>query len=366
MNSMVKPRDHQPSSLDVLIFDMDGVLIDVSNSYRRTIQKTVHLYLTTLLGLRIDPKKLSLDRAISLFKSAGGFNNDWDLTSGLLLYLLSASGLPPFPSPVKFSTISEIVDHLRAKAKGSHARITPRVSLRKLSSFLGKVKTSGGGLKSVRKHLRNSWDGWVYRSGNLDRENLIKRIFQEVYLGEKFTHCYHLRPLFYIGKGYYLREKMIIPRMILSTLQKKLRLGIASGRPRYEAELALKRFRLFPYFDTVVTLDDCLEEEDRILRVTGKRIKRSKPHPYPLLRAIQELGLSHPQCGYVGDVVDDIRAARAASKKGPVLAIGFIRDEKDRAGEKALVQVGADRVIRNPQDLLGLLARGKEPLFLKN
>ena len=197
---MVKQRDHQASSLDVLIFDMDGVLIDVSNSYRKTIQKTVHLYLTTSSDSKIDPEKLSLDEAISLFKSAGGFNNDWDLTSGLLLYLLSASGLPPFPSPKKFSSISEIVDHLRAKAKGSHARRTLRLNLRHLSSFLGKVKASGGGLKSVRKNLRDSWEGWVYRSGDLDRENLVKRIFQEVYLGEKFTPCYHLRPLFYHGK----------------------------------------------------------------------------------------------------------------------------------------------------------------------
>jgi HAD superfamily phosphatase len=352
---MVKQRDPQSSSLDVLIFDMDGVLIDVSNSYRKTIQKTVHLYLTTILGLKIDSEKLPLDKTISLFKSAGGFNNDWDLTSGLLLYLLSGSGLPPSPSSMKFRTISEIVDHLGAKAKASHAGVTPRVSLRRLSSYLGKVKASGGGVKSVRKNLRNSWDGWVYRSGDLDRENLIKRIFQEVYLGEKFTPCYHLRPLFYTGKGYYLREKMLIPRIVLSTLRKKLRLGIASGRPRYEAELALKRFRLLSYFDSVVTLDDCLEEEDRILRVTGKRIRCSKPHPYSLLRAIQELGLSHPKCGYVGDVVDDMRAAHAARKKVPVLAIGFISNEKDRDAENALVQAGSDRVIRGPEDLLRLV-----------
>ena len=352
---MVKQRDHQASSLDVLIFDMDGVLIDVSDSYRKTIKETVHLYLTAILGLKIDPEKLPLDKTISHFKSVGGFNNDWDLTSGLLLYLLSVSGLPPFRNLSKFPTISEIVDHLRAKAKGSHARRTLRVSLRHLSSFLGKVKSSGGGLKSVRKHLRNSWDGWVYRSGNLDRENVIKRIFQEVYLGEKFTPCYHLRPLFYPGRGYYLREKMIIPRLVLSTLQKKLRLGIASGRPRYEAELALKRFRLSSYFDSVVTLDDCLEEEDRILRVTGKRIRCSKPHPYPLLRAIHEIGLSHPQCGYVGDVVDDMRAARSAKNKASVLAIGFIRDEKDRAAERSLVQAGADWVMRSPEDLLRLV-----------
>jgi HAD superfamily phosphatase len=357
MNSTLKPRDHQAASLDILIFDMDGVLIDVSNSYRKTIQKTVHLYLTTILGLKLDPENLFLNQSIALFKSAGGFNNDWDLTSGILLYLLSESGLRPFPGPMKFSTLSETVDHLKSTANASPVRRTLRVNLRHLSSFLGKVKASGGGLKSVRKNLRDSWNGWVYRSGDLDRGNLVKRIFQEVYLGEKFTPCYHLRPFFYPGKGYYLREKMIIPRPFLSTLQKKFRLGIASGRPRFEAELALNRFRLLAYFDSVVTLDDCLEEEGRVFRVTGKRIRYSKPHPYPLLRAIREIGLSHSKCAYIGDVVDDMRAACAARKMVPVLAVGFINNVKDRATEKALVQAGADRVIRSPEDLLRLVGQ---------
>ncbi len=51
---------------------------------------------------------------------------------------------------------------------------------------------------------------------------------------------------------------MLIPRPILSALRKKLRLGIASGRPRFEAELALKRFHLLPYFESIVTLDEML------------------------------------------------------------------------------------------------------------
>ena len=37
--------------MDVLIFDMDGVLIDVSKSYRRTIQKTVQIYFEHCLGI---------------------------------------------------------------------------------------------------------------------------------------------------------------------------------------------------------------------------------------------------------------------------------------------------------------------------
>ena len=86
MNSTEKlKRDNKTFPLDVLVFDMDGVLIDVSKSYRKTIAKTIQIYLKTCLGLKDGKKRLALDEAISLFKSAGGFNNDWDLTSGLLL-----------------------------------------------------------------------------------------------------------------------------------------------------------------------------------------------------------------------------------------------------------------------------------------
>jgi phosphoglycolate phosphatase-like HAD superfamily hydrolase len=229
----------------------------------------------------------------------------------------------------------------------------PRSSGENLSLFLKKVKTAGGGLNGVRKTLESSWDGWVFRSGELDKNNLVKRIFQEVYLGEKFISYYDLRPLFYRGEGYYLREKTLISKTILSALHKKVRLGIASGRPRFEAELALKRFRMLSYFDSIVTLDECLKEEERIFRLTGRRVKRSKPHPYSLLKVIEEMGLPSPQCGYVGDVVDDMLAARAVKKKYPIVAIGFLSIHPERKALKnALSRAGADLVIENSRMLI--------------
>src|SRR4030065_678123 len=214
--------------MDILIFDMDGVLIDVSDSYRKTIQRTIQIYLKTCLGFERNRGDWVRDEEISLFK------------------------------------------------------------------------LTGGGLRGIRRILGTSWDGWVYRSGDIDKENLIKRIFQEVYLGKKFGSYYHLPLLFYRGKGFHLRERTLIPKKILIALRKKIRMGIASGRPRFEAELALKRFRLLPYFKSVATLDECEEEENRIHRLTGRKIKRSKPHPYSIIRTVQEIGLPHPICGYVG------------------------------------------------------------------
>jgi HAD superfamily phosphatase len=350
-------ENRSPLHIDLLIFDMDGVLVDVSKSYRQAIQQTVQIYFETCLGLEKGRRNLITKEDISLFKSTGGFNNDWELTSALILYLLSISGVPPSARRKPFPTIGEAVQHLKTKSSPHHPRINRLIEKKKLPPFLERVKSCGGGLRGVRQALRKtrraSWDGWVYRSGDIDKENLVKRIFQELYLGSQFTSHYHLRPLFHTGRGYYLQERLLIPRKILTSLREKVRMGIASGRPRFEAFLALKRFQILSLFDSVVTLEECEEEERRILKRTGSHTKRTKPHPYSILRVARETGPALPRCAYIGDVVDDMQAARAAKKMFPVVAVGFLCGQrKKKASKEALFRAGADRVIETSEDLL--------------
>jgi HAD superfamily hydrolase (TIGR01548 family) len=348
--------DWNLKKMDILIFDMDGVLIDVSRSYRETIQRTVKIYLETCLGFKKGKTEPVTKEDISLFKSAGGFNNDWDLTSGILLFLLSISGLSRLPKRKKFLSMGEVISHLNAQSAQFNRNISQIVRRKDLPPFVEKVRLAGGGLKGVRKVLKSSWEGWVFGDGDLDQENVVKRIFQEVYLGEKFTSFYHLPPLFYKNQGLYLRERLIISRNILSSLRKRSRLGIASGRPRFEAELALKRFRLSPYFYSMVTLDECQEEETRIFRTTGKKVRYTKPHPYSLLKVAREIDILNPQCGYVGDVVDDMLAARAARKELDILAIGFLHGrKKNKAIKDSLLKAGADLIVKSPRGLLQAL-----------
>ena len=342
-------------NLDILIFDMDGVLIDVSESYRKAIQHTIQIYLKTCLGFQKRRGDWVTNEEISLFKSAGGFNSDWDVTSGFLLYLLSISGFPPLLKQKRFSSIQEIILYLKTKSSMAQ-RKTLTVNRRHLISFLEKVTASGGGLKGIRRVLGSSWEGWVYRTGDLGQENLVERIFQEIYLGRQFVSHYHLPRLFYKGEGLYLQEKLLIPKKIISLLRKKVSMGIASGRLRFEAELALKRFHLLPYFNSVVTLDECMEEEKRIFRSTGKICPRSKPHPYSILMAVREIKIPNPRCGYVGDVVDDILAARAAKKELEMTAIGFLGTPANRkVMKKGFIRVGADLIIEDPKQLLQLI-----------
>ena len=60
--------------MKALLFDMDGVLVDVSYSYRTAVEKTVGFY----SGRKIGPG------LIQAFKDRGGFNNDWDLSQAIL------------------------------------------------------------------------------------------------------------------------------------------------------------------------------------------------------------------------------------------------------------------------------------------
>ncbi len=59
---------------DVMVFDMDGVLVEVTQSYREAIRETVRAFTGA---------DVSHD-TIQDFKTAGGWNNDWQLSHRLI------------------------------------------------------------------------------------------------------------------------------------------------------------------------------------------------------------------------------------------------------------------------------------------
>jgi phosphoglycolate phosphatase-like HAD superfamily hydrolase len=74
------PEINQVPRPAIIIFDMDGTLVDVSQSFREAMPAAVGQYLR-LLGLQAP--SLSGDDYDQL-KLMGGFNDDWDLTAGYL------------------------------------------------------------------------------------------------------------------------------------------------------------------------------------------------------------------------------------------------------------------------------------------
>lgn len=74
--------------LDSIVFDCDGVLIDVSNSYDLAIKKTVDFIIQEMA--QVNESGLVTTKLIEGFKASGGFNDEVDVTYALILAIVAA------------------------------------------------------------------------------------------------------------------------------------------------------------------------------------------------------------------------------------------------------------------------------------
>jgi phosphoglycolate phosphatase len=74
-------------------------------------------------------------------------------------------------------------------------------------------------------------------------------------------------------------------------------LAITTTRDREDAEAFVHRFGLEDHFGVIIARQD---------------VRRLKPHPQPIRRAAERLGLEPQQCIIVGDTTVDVRAGKRA------------------------------------------------------
>ena len=93
-------------SLDAIVFDCDGVLIDITKSYDSTITKTVQYILENFTdvtnGISINHK------IIDGFKSTGGFNDEVDLAYAAILCIVAAKKLQKDQMEFIFKVIENV------------------------------------------------------------------------------------------------------------------------------------------------------------------------------------------------------------------------------------------------------------------
>jgi pyrophosphatase PpaX len=110
------------------------------------------------------------------------------------------------------------------------------------------------------------------------------------------------------------------------------RLGIVTAKRRATVDLAFDRIPIEHLFETVVGGDETTEH---------------KPHPAPLLLALERLGASPADAAYVGDSPFDMQAAKAAGLRAIGVSWGGIH-EADKLTD-------ADVVIHHARELLDLV-----------
>jgi len=319
---------------------MDGVIMDVSDSYRDVVRQTTRQFFGPAAAAEQLPEPLFELSDLAAVKQSGGLNNDWDLTSVVINLLYSLTDKP--------------IVHKSGSPWERYRQTISRCDVTVIAAYLDATAQPLTSLLKDKGKPTDNFLAELYR-GDVGSGNIIKQIFQEIYLGPQlFQSTYHLEPQIYQGEGYILREILLIDTSILAALSQQNILAIATGRPRSEAEYPLKHFQIGHFFSQVLSLDDCLGEERRILEEEGRTVSLSKPHPF-MLDAIAK-GHRNTVNGlfYIGDMPDDMLAA-ARSRSG-FKSIGILVSALDKSSlKKSLRQAGADYIVEDFESLKKIL-----------
>jgi HAD superfamily hydrolase (TIGR01548 family) len=285
--------------VDAVVLDVDGVLVDVADSYRRAIVESVD----RVYGRSVD------DDAIQRFKDAGGFNNDWELTYAAALFVL-------------------------VREAGYDGDVT---------AFTDAVADGGGGLAAAEAVVRDAVgdDAAVFDRWEPDR---LRTVFQALYLGADLYRDLEGEEPPFESRGYVHDEPVLVAESTLDALEAGFAVGVLTGRPAAEADIALERVGLSVPAEHRFTMDDWAE---------------GKPHPRALVTLAERLGAT--RVAFVGDTLDDVRTATNAAEADPdrtyhgvgVLTGGLTGE----AGRRAYADAGAAAVVETVNDLPALFER---------
>jgi HAD superfamily hydrolase (TIGR01548 family) len=256
--------------LDAILLDVDGVILDVSESYRVVIAETAQWYAREVLKLE-DNAPLLEGRDIEGFKLAGGFNSDWDLTSAVVMLII-------------------------AKWVRSGARDTSTLAAYEpsWSSFTSEIKRRGGGLPMAEMAVLEMLTPGQRRDfANAYHPRLVVQVFQEMYGGDEACKTlYGFDPEHIHGEGFYKKEKVLIDADLLSSLSSHYKIGLLTGRTKNETQLAMDFSGLRIPETNWVTEDDGVK----------------KPDGQALLLLQEKLSFKFGV--YIGDTLDDLNVVK--------------------------------------------------------
>jgi phosphoglycolate phosphatase-like HAD superfamily hydrolase len=366
----------------LVVFDMDGVLVDVSVSYREVVRLSVAAYMRAVLGADSLPGEVVTLADVEEIKKAGGYGNDWDLTSAIIDLLLrryfdapnrplSGQGTPADQARRTRSDV-ERLRVIQSMHKSFDTRtLVAGAKIKPASLLFAEDREAGGGSERPPDEGQPGCgvkSPFIYDDGDVGTGNLVKRIFQELYLGPVlFEEIYGMKAIFDReiagrGKAFIDRERLIPTTAHLVELESLGGLAVATGRPRVEAVYPLKKFVIAHLFKAVVSEDDVAEAE----KTHGRPLR--KPDPFSVALAIKRSGLgpaseqAHaPECSafYVGDMPGDMTAGLGAGARplGFVASGGSADSENDVRGiarhGDLLLQAGAEAVFFDYDELIG-------------
>ncbi len=258
---------------DCILFDIDGVLVDIRKSYNAAIKKTVETMLKRIAGKAY--RNLVTDKIILKFRNSGGFNNDTDTSYAITLAML----------------------------------VNPQKNVTEGRRWLEQVAENANesGYISVEKFLATyeikKWKNLLVYPAPVN-ESMMARMFDELFYGpELFRKQNHLEPKYWKGRPLINNDRLVVTKKTIQKLYNMFgcNIGIVSGRSRLAAEYSLGK-DIMKYFNP----DACVFLED-------EKREYAKPNTYAIKRAMQALNAK--SAVYAGDSAEDLLMARRAEKE---------------------------------------------------
>ncbi|MCV0431007.1 HAD hydrolase-like protein [Nitrosopumilus sp.] len=271
---------------DSIIFDCDGVLIDITKSYDSAIIKTTQYVLENFANIK---NAIDIDfKIIDGFKSTGGFNDEVDLTYAAILSLVAANQLKKDQTSFIFDVI-----------KNSDS--TGIISVEKYVETLTNIS-------EIKKKL--SYPGTHH-------ENPLYNIFDQIFYGPELYEKLFNKTSNFLEPGLIEQDDVIINDILIQKLLRRFnsKIAMVTGRGKESVSYSLKS--ILSKFDLQNSM--FLEDEFREL---------AKPNPQSLLNSIQ--GMNSTICIYVGDSMEDFIMAKKATELGnKTIFCGIIGTSKD-------------------------------------
>jgi len=261
------------NEFDSIIFDCDGVLIDVTKSYDTTINKTISYILKEIFNITAD--NLLTNEMFVGFKSTGGFNDEVDITYVGILCYIAAQKLNKNSNEFIFDVIES------ANSTG--------------------IKSAEDFFNQIDVDLTNEMSKLNYPGDR--KTNPVSMIFNELFYGPELYNKIFKKNSRFTENGFIENDSVIINIELIKKLKQKFnnKLAIVTGRG-YQAILpSLKE--ILNEFDIKNSI--FLEDESRDL---------AKPNPQSLIQTIR--GLDSKNSLYVGDSMEDLILAKKASELG--------------------------------------------------
>ncbi len=260
------------NGVDSIIFDCDGVLIDITNSYDLAIKKTVGYILKKIFNTKIH--YIVTHRIIDSFKATGGFNDEVDVVYAIILAFVAA------------------------KKSNKHN-----------SQFIYEIiaNSDNTGIKSVEKYIKMLQIDISHIIEKLgypyNPNNILCSIFDQFFYGSELYYSIYKKKPELICTGFIKNDKLIVTRYLLLELKRKFndKIAIVTGRGIQSIKYSLRD--LLYYFN--VNNSMFLDDESR---------KLAKPNPISLINSINRLNSSH--CLYIGDSIEDLIMADKATQLG--------------------------------------------------